>query len=65
MITFAFLALLAATLAFGAYLGTVATRASQQMHNLIDTTIDEGRRMDAICDEADMAETSCDWPGTI
>jgi len=57
----AFLAFLAATLAFGAYLGTTWARAGQQLTSHL---ADFHREMD-VCDEAVSAETACDWGGTL
>jgi hypothetical protein len=61
MITAAFLAAPAASLAFGAWLTTRWVRADQRDVSILST---EQRAWD-VCDEAANAETACDWGGSI
>lgn len=61
MIIATFLALLAATLGFGAWLATRWARAGYG----IDTVVAKHRRDVDVNDAAEMAETACDWSGEL
>jgi hypothetical protein len=61
VIVFAFIAILVATLAFGAWIAARLCRAGYEL----DAALAEQQRDWDICDEAASAETACDWGGEL